>query len=307
MSIKAAVVGAALLAYANMIVFNVGTGFRSLAVASAKSYALPEEDVALSTFPDRLQALVNELLRMLTGTLQLDLNADALTLLVIIWFAAALLITVKHTRGLFVLTALSTALVIGYSNKVYGAGYAERYIMFLVPLAFAAMGVAADIGWQTLRSRSSRAVSFAVAGVGAAVLVFVLAQSLANLNSHYAVELGAGRSNASYFEWDEIARPYVRDGYQVVIGKRLDRESVVPLGSTYGVALGYLLNLQSIATTTSSADELRTQMQDEPQTKRLLLLERTGEFARLRTQFPLCVVSGLPGRVMATYTGAPCR
>ncbi|MCA1553724.1 MAG: hypothetical protein LC737_05035, partial [Chloroflexi bacterium] len=156
-------------------------------------------------------------------------------------------------------------------------------------------------------ANTSHIVTFAIAVASAAAVAFVLAQSLAHLNDYYAAELQAGRSNEPFLQWCELARPYAQDGYRILLGARLDRESVVPLGSTYGYALGYLLNMHGVTSTVASADELRAQIQNEPETKRLLLLERTGEFARLRTLLPLCVVSGLPGRVMATYTGAPCQ
>jgi len=87
----------------------------------------------------------------------------------------------------------------------------------------------------------------------------------------------------------------------------LDDEFVVRYGSTYGVVMGYLLRMEGFAPTLADRADVPHLLEAEPTTRTLLLLARQGEFSVLRTQLPLCVVSGLQGRVMATYRGVPCH
>ncbi len=297
--------GGALLAYANMIVFNFSNGFRSLEVASAKSYALPEESAVVGGYTDRLHDLLNELFRLLTATTQPDVPLTVLNLIVSLWFAAALVLALKTTRGLLWWTTLCAALIIAYSNKVYGAGYAERYIMFLLPMAFAAMGLALDAVWGWLRARNiSRTRVVALAAL--VVLGWYGVNAWLTLDGYYRTEIAQGRSNESYLAWNEIALPYARDGYRVLIGTRLDNEFVVQFGSTYGVVMGYLLRMQGYAPRFAAREDVPHLLEAEPTTRSLLLLARQGEFSLLRTQLPLCVISGLQGRVMAIYKGGAC-
>ncbi len=294
----------AIAAYANMIVFNLANGFRSVTVASSKSYALPEQSVAMTGYVGRLRGLTTEFLRMLNGYLPESIDFDLPIFAVTAWFVLALLIDLKKRRGLFFWTTLSTALVIGYSNKVYNAGFSERYIMFLLPIAFVAMGLAVDDVWQWLVDRQWPRGLVALVGLaGIITLAYLFSQPLSVLDDYYRQEVELGRSNQAYAAWNESAVRYAQSGYSVMIGRQLDQEQVIRFGSTYGTVLDYLLRMQGIATLFESVEDLKLALSAAPQSKTLLLLER-GEFASLRRVVPLCVVEEKPRSVMAVYPGA---
>lgn len=299
---------AAGLAYSNIVIYNLANGFRSLEVAGAKTYALPESQVALSQFPERLQALVTELLLLITGRLSGALAFDVPTLVLGVWFILALAFSLRRSRGFFFWTTLSTALIIGYSNKVYNVAYAERYIMFLVPIAYATMGLAAAGAWRALRARTRRPALSALAAVCALGLFgLLLVQPVLVLDEYYRQEMASGRSNEQYLAWSDAAASRAQQGYRVLIGRGLDEEQVVRFGSTFATSLDYLLRMQGIATSFAPVADLERLIAESPETTNILLLERT-EYAHLRVRVPLCVLDGRPGRVMALYLGpaTPC-
>jgi hypothetical protein len=151
------------------------------------------------------------------------------------------------------------------------------------------------------------AVAPAAALLALALLGWYAVQAWLTLNDYYQTEIAQGRSNQPHLAWNDLAQPYARDGYRVLVGTRLDNEFVVQFGSTYGLVQTYLLRMQGFAPSIVSREDIRRIIEQNPENGNLLLLERTGEYAVLRTQVPLCVVSGLPGRVMAVYRGAPCQ
>ena len=112
-----------------------------------------------SLFYTRLQDLVTELLRVLSSNLPPVLALNPVTFAWVLALAVAFLLNLssrklRTSRSLLIAPAVSAVLLIAFSNTAYNVGYAERYIMLLLPLVLALIGLAVEHFWQMLQSRA---------------------------------------------------------------------------------------------------------------------------------------------------------
>lgn len=247
------------LAIANLFGFNLATGFASLVVLRAKSYALPEAGTLWQNFPERLRDFAVELLRVLSSNLPATFTLDGATLTVAVWFALALWLGLKQRQTLLFYPMLSAALLLALGNKAYNLGYAERYIMFLLPLASVLMGLAAEEAWHWLRRMTmSHVLRTALALAGIIALAWWIVQPLVTLRDYYDGEMRSGRSNAAYLAGDEVASRYAGSGYAVLLDPELKDYQVVLNASDIGSTLAYLFKMHGLET--QSGVELTTRI-----------------------------------------------
>lgn len=188
-------VGVALLGYSNMIIFNVVSGGVSLADVQSRRYAWVSEPT-LNIYLTNLKNMIVEAGPTFGG--QVPRIVDPIGGLVggvlLIWLAIALIYAAWRRETMPLLVVLSTALIMPYFNRRYAGLLSQRYLVFLMPICFSAMGfLAADV-LDYLRRRNYRAAR--IVAVASAVLIILLAlYPVRNTLTHYAIETQAGRDN----------------------------------------------------------------------------------------------------------------
>lgn len=291
-----------LAAYSNVLVFNLLTNFASLRVLSAKTYALPNPPDFFPGFPERLGNLLLELVRIVSGTLG-PLQWDAPTTAIAVWGLGALAFALHHHRALVLFPALSSVLTIAFFNQAYNLAYAERYVMFLVPLLFAMMALAvSDIARALdLKTRAPILRRGALA-IGIAFVVFLAARSLPSLLNFYAGEIQAGRSNETYLAWNNLSARYAGMSYRVFLDEDLNQYQAVRNASDVGRTLEYLFRMNGVETQVLGG--ARAQVLERglaPVAFALQLDERGTELAQQRVW--LCLADDPTRRAAFIYVG----
>ena len=188
-------VGAALLGYGNMIAFNLMTRGGSLADVQNHDYAWVAEPT-WGLYWTNIRNMVIEVGPTLGGMVPRisDPVSSLVAGLLLVWLVVALVYAAWRRETMPILVVLSTALIMPYFNKRYAGLLSQRYLAFLMPICFSAMGLlAADI-LDYVRRRNYRAAR--VVAVAGAVLAILLAlYPVRNTLTHYAIETQAGRDN----------------------------------------------------------------------------------------------------------------
>lgn len=292
---------AGLLAYSNIILFNLTSGFASISALRTKYYALPEEQLFWRTFPARLQEMGDELLRVVTSNLPEAFALEPRTFALTVWLALALVQGVRKQRSLLLYPAASAALFIAIFNKAYNLAYVERYIMFLAPIVFVLMGLAVEDGWAWFRKQPLPRLWMTGGSLAAlgAIIVLVLFP-LPALMSYVDREIQAGRSNKEYLPWVEFARQYAGSGYRVVISPELDQSAVVLNAGGVGTTIAYLFAMNGTQTQLAPPEQLVPSGQNRPVTKFVMNLFGSGFEERQRT-LAVCVMDDKTQRVLTIY------
>jgi 4-amino-4-deoxy-L-arabinose transferase-like glycosyltransferase len=193
------------LAYANVLAFNVMTGGGSLREAATVRDRYDQGIVV-----DTLIYLGNHLphglmlLRYLAGAVDARSSAAAYLLDPTLWLygglsLAGLIYCARRGAPLLLLMTISSLLIMPYFNQRKYVPISDgRYLMPLLPLAFAGMGTLLAAGWQRFQQGgpgSSRGVgrswrlAFAVGGV------LLVVYPLLPLARYFGQEFAAGRTN----------------------------------------------------------------------------------------------------------------
>lgn len=301
--------GAAVLGYANMIVYQLGTMAGGLAEFQKHSYAWVAEP-SLSSYLSNLLGLVKAVALTLGGQVPSveSTMAWVVTGLLLVWLVAALAYSARHGEWMPLLVILSTALIMPYFNKRYEGLLSQRYTAFLLPLAFAAMGMAAGRALEVRRARGKspalakgrgpvlakgRGPLAGALSWGAMALLLILAVSpVRNTFSYYAAELAAGRDNRSplaMFHYVERNLPSDTPLYLSanIKGGRGDG------GYRYLRALYYYLVLEDVDHRVLDWPDLVARLQAEPARPAWLVLP-LGDYDTLKQDVALEPLQGAP-------------
>ena len=185
------------LAYANVLIFDVMTAGGTLREAATVRDRYDQGIVV-----DFLIYLGNHqphglmLLRYLAGAVDARSNAVAYLLDPTLWLygglsAAGLIYCARRGAPLLLLMTLSSILIMPYFNQRKYVPISDgRYLMPLLPLAYAGIGALLAAGWQQITDRRpSWRLAFAI---GAVLLVLY---PLAPLTRYFGQEVAAGRTN----------------------------------------------------------------------------------------------------------------
>lgn len=296
---------AGLLAFSNIILFNLTSGFASISALQTKYYALPEEQLFWRTFPVRLQELGIELLRVVTSNLPEAFVLEPRTFALAVWLALALLQGVRKQHSLLVYPAVSAALFIALFNKAYNFAYVERYIMFLAPIIFVLMGLAVEDAWALFRNLPLPRYWVVGGSILALVAIIVLALlPVPAFMSYIDGEIQAGRSNNEYLPWVGFARQYAGSGYQVVVSPELDQSAVVLNAAGLGTAIAYFFQMNGIQTRLAPAEQFMPSDQSRPVAMFVMNLLGSGFEERQHT-LAVCVAEDRTKRVLTVYPGLP--
>lgn len=294
---------AGLAAYSNIIIFNLMTGLTSLTVLGAKSYALPEPRYLVPGFPGRVRDLALELWRVLSSNLSPTIALDLVSVGIAIWVLSALSLAGIKRRGLLFWSTISAGLLIAFLNQAYNVGYAERYVMFLVPMVLAVMvlGIQDLARWIQYESRARHwKKGAAVLGVG--VCAFLVARPVLPLLDFYMQEIQAGRSNEAYLPWSELAAGYAGTGYEVLLDEDLNQFQAVLNGSDVGNTLEYLFRLNGVEAHFATAAQLEILRKGLTATPIEMRLESSG-FELRQENLWLCLVREPTRRAVIIYPG----
>lgn len=240
--------GAAFLAgYANMVAYNLQTGFESLASAlgASEDYQRGQVDEP----PGYTVGLANlglALVRLLAGGVDRPLRAEALLdpLALAYTLLAALGLVLAARRGLWhwPLVAAIWLLLLPAFNWKYGNLVLSRWISPIAPLCYAGIGLVVALSWQRLAGR--RATGLARTMLVLLALALVL-QPLWPLQRYYERAARAGPTNEAPLRVAKHLIANRRAGERVVIDKDLQHHALEN-GGTVSKALRYALTLHAV-------------------------------------------------------------
>jgi 4-amino-4-deoxy-L-arabinose transferase-like glycosyltransferase len=193
-----------LLAYSNMIWFNLRGGFASVAEARNPLNAYVEFP-SLAAYAENVRNLIIQLLKMLSGTLAY---------------------TVRQGRSLPLALLSTTALLMPYVNRSYESLHDTRYIAFLLPLAYTAIGILlGDIlcfgtPSATQHKQQGRGVTLWIAVLACLILI---GTPLLSLGAYYRESMASGLSNEKLLHITVVLRDTRDRGGYVFIDKELKR------------------------------------------------------------------------------------
>ncbi|MFC2030755.1 ArnT family glycosyltransferase [Chloroflexota bacterium] len=188
--------GAALLGYLNMIIFNLMTRGGSLTDVQNHDYAWVAEPT-WAIYWTNIKNMVVEVGPTFGGMVPRisDPMSALVAGLLLIWLVVALIYAAGRRETMPLLVVLSTALIMPYFNRRYAGLLSQRYVSFLLPICFSAMGFLAADAIGSLRRQGSPPTR--VMAAGSMVLVILLAlYPVRNTLTHYAIETQAGRDNS---------------------------------------------------------------------------------------------------------------
>ncbi|MFN0070984.1 MAG: hypothetical protein ACKVVP_05780, partial [Chloroflexota bacterium] len=213
--------GAALIGYSNMILYNVQNEFYSFVHAQH----LQEGYTAgrgrdLSTYWANLQALVQSLSRLLSGTIDV---ATSPSRFVYTALAVGGLILLGWRRQLLPLCfCLSAVLVLPYFNPRYGPILSGRYLIPLLPFCF--IGIAVAIEW--IASRLPRAET-----ARTALSLLAVCFPIIHLVWYYEEVLADDRTNAPLYALANSARALYQPSDLVFLDEVLEQEPLTGGGN----------------------------------------------------------------------------
>jgi 4-amino-4-deoxy-L-arabinose transferase-like glycosyltransferase len=231
----------AAVGYANMILYNLLNDFYSFNHAHhlQEGYS-GGRSMDLATYASNLQALIQSLMRMLSGTIDID---DSLARYpYVIAAGLGLLILAKRGAILPLLFCLSAVIVLPYFNPRYGPILSGRYLVPLLPFCF--LGIAITAGTLVdlaLRQQTER-VRY---GVLAAVILVACTFPLVHLKWYYDDVLADGRTNGSLYALAQSADRLYRPGETVLLDEVLAQEQLTA-GGTDLKAMRMLLETREI-------------------------------------------------------------
>jgi 4-amino-4-deoxy-L-arabinose transferase-like glycosyltransferase len=216
-----AALGAVILGYANMILWNFQNGFYSLVHAQhlQEGYA-DGRRTDLDTYLTNLQALLQSLSRMLSGTIDIATSPSRF----LYTLAAGLGLGMLAWRRMWLplLFCASAVLVLPYFNPRYGPILSGRYIVPLLPFGFIAIGAALE--WLTERvpgRMPARAV----------LALIAVCFPLVHLVWYYQEVLADERTNAPLYTLANSAKALYQPGDLVYLDEVLEQEPLTGGGN----------------------------------------------------------------------------
>jgi glycosyltransferase AglD len=228
-----------LLGYANMILFNLQTGFWSLIHARQlqAGYA-GGQSTDPAKYLENLAALVQSLSRLLSGTIE---EADHPARFLYLGLALiGLILVARRGNPLPLAVCASCALVLPYFNPRYGPILSGRYLIPMLPFAY--LGIAVAVPW--LAGRLPLQPRLRTLATTAAALGLVLFP-LVRLAGYYEEVLADGRTNRPLFALADAVESGYHVGDLVLLDEALAQEPLTA-GGTDLKAMRFLLEARSI-------------------------------------------------------------
>lgn len=207
-----------LLGFANMLAFNLRSGFKSVTFSlTYPKYALVEESTE-SSYGARLRDLSVLLIRIMAGrTPDVDgflVNAKSpLFIIFTVAVIAACVQAVRRRRWFLAAALILGALPIPLLNKSY-AWEMGRYIAFLLPIVFALLGMALLDLWSYSTRRLARMGCIVIVGI-------LIVGPLAEMIRFYQTQLKSGESGEVFFEFLEKTQKVARQPIVLIDPKGL--------------------------------------------------------------------------------------
>lgn len=304
-------VGAALLGYGNMIVYNLVSAGGALANVQLHTYAW-ESNPTLATYVQNMGVLIANAARTLSGQVPRvdDPLAGVVMGLTLAWLAGALIYSLVRRETMPVLVILSTVLIMPYFNKRYEGLLSQRYIAFLLPLCFAVMGwLLSDLVsrvsrhlWQqpSTGAVQARGLHYGWLGVGGALLLAGLvlaAYPVRNTLAYYAAETKVGRDNRVTLALAHYLDVSLPEGTEVLVSSGLkDKEEGG--GYRFVRAVDYYLSLNEVSHRVLDFPVLGEELEASQAAGRPVWLVLTQEeYKELALRFPPLAALGMPGRL----------
>ncbi|MFC2015765.1 glycosyltransferase family 39 protein [Chloroflexota bacterium] len=266
---------AALLGYSNMIAFNLLTRGGSLENVQQHTYAWVSEPT-WAVYWTNVRNMVAAIGMSIGGQLPRvdDPLGSVIAGLLLVWLVASLIYALWRGETLPALVMLSSVLVMPYFNKRYEGLLSQRYIAFLLPLCFAAMGwAAAHIAhlWRPKQPTIRRGVAV---GLTALAILLAIYPAQATL-SHYTSETRAGRTNeAAIYMAGELEEAVLSDT-PVYISFELAGDPASG-GRRFRRSLAYYLMLEGVSHEVLELPELARRLKDIPSQGAWLVLTTEG-------------------------------
>ena len=271
----------ALLAYSNILWYNLQTGFGSVADAQKRTYALTM-DISPGEYARNLRKLLPSVVRMVSSAYpkesQMAARLELPTLLIYgALLVAGLVRDARQGSGLALAILGSTALLMPIFNKFYGPALMSRYIATLLPLCSVAMG-GLLAGWLSIsRARWHLAL----------LSLLLITYPALVLQDHYTQESAKGGTNAVILRLaDVLHQAQEVDGAPIYLDRGL-RERPLRAGGHVLKGLDYLLTLMGTAHDSRRLDDLEADLVAEP---RAWLVLTDGGYARLKERYDLLPV-----------------
>lgn len=289
-----------LAGYANMVVYNLSTGFESLASAlgASQDYQRGQED-APPGYATGLANLGLALLRLLVGGVDRPLRAEALVLdpLALAYaLLAGLGLILAARRGLWhwPLVVAIWLLLLPAFNWKYGNLVLSRWISPVAPLCYAGIGLALARAWQRLGTRPAARRWRLVLGLLALALVI---QPLWPLQRYYERAARAGPTNEAPLRVAAHLIAKRHAGEKVVIDKDLQHRALEN-GGTVSKALRYALTLHQVplarVEVDSDTEGLLELLEREPSVLLATEREHAAELSHLLRLTPLDAPADAP-------------
>jgi hypothetical protein len=277
----------ALLGLGPLLLYNIQHPLSAVGAASQRLYFYSPA-TAWPEYRTRLALVTVELLQMVTGTYDIHLvfceqiirrlDFIVYTILLTLGF----LVTLRRDRGFTLSLVLSSLLIIAYFNKYYmDDSLATRYVAFLLPLCYSAMGLLLAGALRHLRSRrhdtgdaggpfaASRLYLLAAGLVCAGLVLFPLRP----LAAYYRRAEAEGMTNAPML-WIVEALDDVRaEGQPVHLDKEM-KDVNTGAGENALRALRLFLVLKSIHDDPMDQEEIEKLIQAPPKGGAMLVLAR---------------------------------
>jgi 4-amino-4-deoxy-L-arabinose transferase-like glycosyltransferase len=211
----------AIFGYGNMILYNVQNSFYSLVHAQHLQEGYTDgRHTDLGVYLVNLQALIQSLSRLLSGTIDIDSSPSRFLYSV----TAGLGLGILARRGMWLplLFCASAILVLPYFNPRYGPILSGRYIVPLLPFGFIGIGTA--IEWFATRLPAR-------AFTGAALALIAVCFPLVHLVWYYQEALADDRTNAPLYSLANSARALYQPGDLVFLDEVLEQEPLTGGGN----------------------------------------------------------------------------
>jgi 4-amino-4-deoxy-L-arabinose transferase-like glycosyltransferase len=246
---------AVLVGYWNMLLYNLLSGFWSLRHArSLQEGYTSGRSVDPDYYLTNLGALLQSLSRLLSGTI--DAPDSPVRFLYLLLAGFGLTILARRNGALPLLATLSVVIVLPYFNPRYGPILSGRYLIPLLPLAFAGIGVAvvetAQVAGRRLRATPSETTARRLTGLAGLLLVVY---PLVPLNAYYREAVAEGRTNQPLFRLADAVAVNRRPGERVLLDEGLAQEAL-GAGGTDLKAYRMLLEARGIVPQVAKASEL---------------------------------------------------
>jgi hypothetical protein len=222
-----------------MILYNVANDFYSLLHARHLQQGYTDgRSTDLATYLTNLEALIQSLSRLLSGTI--DIGTNPIRFIYLALASAGLVMLAKRGQPLPLLFCASAIVILPYFNPRYGPILSGRYLIPMLPFGFIGIAIVIQAAADRIARRFSHARLLTVAAVGAVVLY-----PLAPLVSYYRDVVGDARTNAPLFALAESTRALYRPGDLVLLDEGLAQEQLTA-GGTDLKAMRMLLETRAI-------------------------------------------------------------